>query len=86
VIQKSMSLEYEPSSEPLPGAIHNPLNNSLVSSYDGLRELVDLMFPPVVEERDEPTSEEVRNPPGVVPMLATTHAGFLFRTLPYGYA
>jgi len=24
------------------GAIHNPLNNSLVSSYDGLRELVDL--------------------------------------------
>ena len=41
------------------GAIHNPLNNSLVSSYDGLRELVDLMFPPVVEERDEPTSEEV---------------------------
>lgn len=40
------------------GAIHNPLNNSLVSSYDGLRELVDLMFPPVVEERDEPTSEE----------------------------
>ena len=35
------------------------MNNSLVSSYDGLRELVDLMFPPVVEERDEPTSEEV---------------------------
>jgi phosphatidate phosphatase PAH1 len=32
------------------GEIHNPFNN---------RELVDQMFPPVVEERDEPPPQEV---------------------------
>jgi phosphatidate phosphatase PAH1 len=41
------------------GEIHNPFNNQMVSSYDGLRELVDQMFPPVVEERDEPPPQEV---------------------------
>lgn len=29
------------------GEIHNALNQSFVTSYDGLRELVDLMFPAV---------------------------------------
>ena len=31
------------------GEVHNPLNGQArISSYDGLRELCDLMFPPVV--------------------------------------
>eukprot|EP00277_Geminigera_cryophila_P005355 CAMPEP_0179423546 /NCGR_PEP_ID=MMETSP0799-20121207/11075_1 /TAXON_ID=46947 /ORGANISM="Geminigera cryophila, Strain CCMP2564" /LENGTH=385 /DNA_ID=CAMNT_0021197863 /DNA_START=12 /DNA_END=1169 /DNA_ORIENTATION=+ len=34
------------------GEVHNPLNQTRISSYDGLRELVDLMFPPVVENRE----------------------------------
>mmetsp|Transcript_41865 Transcript_41865/g.132003 ORF Transcript_41865/g.132003 Transcript_41865/m.132003 type:complete len:778 (-) Transcript_41865:51-2384(-) len=34
------------------GEVHIPINQTRISSYDGLRELCDLMFPPVVEERE----------------------------------
>jgi phosphatidate phosphatase LPIN len=34
------------------GEVHNPLNQQQISSYDGLRDLCDLMFPPVLEERE----------------------------------
>ena len=36
------------------GEVHNPLNGQArISSYDGLRELCDLMFPPVVRRGGE---------------------------------
>ena len=37
----------------LSGEIHNALNQAFVTSYDGLRELVDLMFPFVSDKSED---------------------------------
>jgi len=39
------------------GEVHNPVNQTRISSYDGLRELCDVMFPPVDENREKPDEQ-----------------------------